>query len=129
MGTGVIPVKIRRTVRNGVTVLALSELVTLGGHNAEWFESAVLDQSTDDNFVVLDVSRVEFFDSDGMDRLLSLRHRLAERNGALVLAGVSRSVREVFQLAGLDNAFHIFPDVDRAVLGLLRITSGSEVWH
>jgi anti-anti-sigma factor len=94
--------------------------VVVGRDNAGRFESEVLDQMGDEPLVVLDASRIDFFESDGVDSLLEFERRVAERHGRFVLSGLNEAVTEVFRISGLDCLFHIFPDVDLAVREVLR---------
>ena len=105
-----------RTVVDDVPVIGLAEKIEIDLGNFEEFKAAFAKSlKKSDRQVVLDVSNVEFFDSAGMGVLLSLQKRLKERDGQVVIAGLNRSVAEVFRMVGFDLVFVTFPGVDEAV--------------
>jgi anti-sigma B factor antagonist len=109
-------------------VTPLDRLV-IGRANAKRFESEVLRGMEENPLVVLDASRIDFFESDGVESLLEFDRRVAENHGRFVLSGLNDAVREVFRLTGLDCIFHIYPDVDLAIRGVLRRPTGPEIWN
>lgn len=105
-----------REIVDGVPVIGLAEPMEIDIGNCEEFKAAftaLIDPP--DRCVVLDASRVEFFDSAGMGSLLALQKRLKLQEGQLIIAGANRSVAEVFRMVGFDMLFHIHPDVASAV--------------
>ena len=107
--------KMQRDVIDGIAVIGPAEPVQVEVNNVERFR-AEFERSLEegDRDVVLDASRVEFFDSAGMGSLLTLQKRIAERKGKLVICGLNRSVAEVFQMVGFDMIFATFPDAEQA---------------
>jgi anti-sigma B factor antagonist len=68
--------------------------------------------------LVLDLSDVPYVSSAGL-RVLLMGAKAARANGhKLVLAGLSPSVREVFDISGFTSIFAIEPDVDSALATL-----------
>jgi len=109
----------KRDVIEGIAVIGPAEPVQIDINNADEFERSFAAQLTEgDRDVVLDASRVEFFDSAGMGTLLSLQKRVQQRDGRLVIAGLHRSVAEVFRMIGFDMVFAIHPDARRAAESL-----------
>jgi anti-anti-sigma factor len=53
-------------------------------------------------------------------KLVNLQRRLAAVGGALAIAGLSDNTQHIFQVAGLHNFFHFYPDTAAAVAGLNR---------
>lgn len=53
--------------------------------------------------IVVDLSRVRFMDSSGLDVLVDERRRLAEAGRTLVIQSASRPVRRLLELAGTDH--------------------------
>jgi anti-anti-sigma factor len=121
--------RVQRESRDGVTVLTPVDPLVVGKANAREFESAILEWTNGEPLVVLDASNVDFFESEGVDSLLSVEQRLTERKSKLVLSGLNSAIIQVFRLTGLDCLFQIYADVPDAVRGLLRRPSGSEIWH
>jgi anti-sigma B factor antagonist len=62
--------------------------------------------------IALDLSRVDFMDSSSLGILVTCLKRVRERDGRLVLAGVTGSPLKVFALTGLDRVFDLVPSVD-----------------
>jgi anti-sigma B factor antagonist len=115
---GRIPLRIERHVSDGVTVVSIAEPTEIDAATADSFKEAVAAAIDDSPKVVLDISRIEFFDSAGMGALLGIQKRVAQAEGRLVLTGQSRAVREVFQMVGFDLVFDVQPDVPLAVAAL-----------
>jgi anti-anti-sigma factor len=60
-----------------------------------------------DRPVVLDLSRVSYLDSSGLGMLVLLRKRLARCGVAVTLVDIQPHVRRIFEVTGLDRAFHL----------------------
>lgn len=65
--------------------------------------------------VVIDLSRVEFCDSTGMNVLLAALKRIRERDGSLVLAGPQSPVRRILEITGLDTVFSVYGTAEEAI--------------
>jgi anti-anti-sigma factor len=64
---------------------------------------------------ILDFTGVRYLSSMGLRSLVSAEKRLRARNGGLVLAGVSRHVRQVLEMARLHTVLRLAASVDEAV--------------
>ena len=64
--------------------------------------------------VVIDMSRVEFCDSTGMNVMLSCLRRARERGGELEIAAPKPAVRKILQVTGLDSVFTLVENADQA---------------
>lgn len=101
---------------DGVRVLTVAEPGEVDLDRLDDFRAGVLEAIGDASRVVLDCTLVEFFDSAGMGALLSIQKEIVEkRRGALAIAGLSRSVLEMFRMIGFDAIFVIRPDAATAV--------------
>jgi anti-anti-sigma factor len=65
--------------------------------------------------LVIDMSSVDYISSAGLRVFLMAAKRLQENGGRLALSGLTRGVKQVFELAGLMTIFVVEPDVERAV--------------
>lgn len=110
--------RVDRQLIDGVTVVTVAEPLEVAFGNADDFREAALQAIGDATDVVLDASLVGFFDSDGMSALLTLQKRVGERRGRMVLAGLNRSIQEIFTMVGFDVVFLTYPDVPQAVAAL-----------
>ena len=68
--------------------------------------------------VIVDLGRVTFVDSSGLAVLIDGMRDTEKYGGEFSLAAMPESVRQIFELAGLDQIFTVFPDMDRARAGL-----------
>jgi len=67
------------------------------------------------NVVVVDLTKVTYFDSSGLAVLIESMQKVQEYGGKFALAGVQESVQHILEIARLDQVFQIFPDVDSAL--------------
>jgi anti-sigma B factor antagonist len=59
--------------------------------------------------IALDLTDVTFMDSSSLGMLVTCLKRVRERDGELMLVGVSGSPMKVFALTGLDRVFDLVP--------------------
>jgi anti-sigma B factor antagonist len=57
--------------------------------------------------VVVDFSAVDFIDSSGLGVLVGALKRMRERDGTIVLRGMTASTQKVFDITGLTGLFSI----------------------
>nr|WP_285761400.1 STAS domain-containing protein [Nocardiopsis ansamitocini] len=62
--------------------------------------------------LVVDMSRVEFCDSTGMNVLLSAMKRSREKDGDLELVAPRPAVMKILEITGLDSVFTVHDSVD-----------------
>ncbi|WP_184754555.1 STAS domain-containing protein [Streptosporangium album] len=87
-----------------MTIVGEIDLYTAPGLQSEF---ARLLLETPATYVVIDMSKVEFCDSTGMNVLLSALKRLKERGGTLELVAPRPAVRKILQVTGLDSVFTV----------------------
>ena len=91
----------RTVASDGVTTVALSgdvDMVVADGLLGALSE-AIDDAAT--TGVVVDMSRVRFWDSSGVGALVTAYRRATERGTTLVIGGMSDQVRQILHLTGL----------------------------
>lgn len=64
--------------------------------------------------LVVDLSRVTYFDSSGLAVLIEAMQNVEKNGGKFALAGMQEPVRSIFDIARLDQVFRIYGDVDSA---------------
>lgn len=106
---------VRYASRDGITVVAVLDRTTVGCDVADELLSAVCNRLAHDSPVLLDASRIDFFDPAGVDVLMSIDRCAEQRRAAFALCGLNGSIAQVFRIYGLDCLFRIFPDVETAV--------------
>ncbi len=65
--------------------------------------------------LVLDLEAVPFIDSAGLEYLLDLQEKFAEKLGRIKLVNLNENIAEILYVTRLDNAFERFEDVPEAV--------------
>ncbi len=68
--------------------------------------------------VLIDLSNVSFIDSTGFGTLISVLKTIKNKNGKLILVGVSPEVQELMDLMQLLNVFELAPDTKSALVQL-----------
>lgn len=99
--------------RDGVLVIQASGRLDSGSAGA--LEAVLPARIQANDKVVLNLAEVAYVSSAGL-RVLLIGAKAARSGGKkLALAGLSESVREVFDISGFTSLFTIAPDVDAAV--------------
>ena len=60
--------------------------------------------------VLVDLSGVSYIDSSGLALFIEAMQKVQSYGGSFALFGLRPSVRNIFELARLDQVFRIFPD-------------------
>jgi len=97
----------------GVAVLQISG--SLDASNLAAFKKTTQSVVSEKFFkLILDCSKLEFVDSMGLGVMISLLRRVRGEKGDLKVTGLSKDVRQVFEITRLHRLFEIFPDVEAA---------------
>ena len=67
------------------------------------------------NSLVLNLEKLDFMDSSGLQALLRLREKLRTRKQNIVLAGAKPQIKKLFRLTGFDKLFPLAKDSTEAV--------------
>ena len=86
------------------------------GDGAPVFDRFVEALNRFDESWILDFSEVRYISSLGLRSLMKAEKRLRTRHEMLVLAGLSRPVRQVLEMARLHNVLRLVPSVEEALL-------------
>jgi anti-sigma B factor antagonist len=70
------------------------------------------------SLVVFDLGHLRFVDSSGLGAILSCLRRLNGAGGELMLCGLAKPVRALFELVRMHKIFDIYPTRDEAVRSL-----------
>lgn len=65
--------------------------------------------------ILLDFSGVTYVDSSGLATMIETLQRIQSYGGKFAMFGLRESVRNIFEIARLDQIFTIFPDEASAV--------------
>ncbi|MFK0046041.1 STAS domain-containing protein [Streptomyces sp. NPDC090741] len=97
----------------GATVLALAG--ELDHDTAEPLRQALDTARQGGGRLLVDLSRLEFCDSTGLNVLLHGRLAAGNVGGSLELVGLHRPVERMFYITGADQVFRVHPDVETAL--------------
>ena len=88
----------------------------LDAHTFEQLEEAMSDLFGKKNYrVIVDLSKVQYISSAGAGVFIGALSEAQEHNGNIVLMNPTPNVREVFDLLGLTQIFHIVQDAKTAL--------------
>ncbi len=105
---------ITETTRKGATVLSLKGY--LDGHTYIEFERRLDKALADGTYrLVIDLAELSYIASAGVGAFISGQHQLRKAGGSLQLAKPNDSVREIFNLLGLESLFIVHDTVDAAI--------------
>ena len=65
--------------------------------------------------LTVDLSSVTYMDSSGLAVLIDAMQTVEKYGGKFAIAGLSKDVLTIFEIARLDQVFHIFPDINSAL--------------
>lgn len=86
--------------------------------NAAAFKAGAFPLITQNNRVVLDLAEVDFVDSSGLGSILACLREINRVGGTLVLGGVCKRVRALFELVKMHRLIPLYETVEEAVTGL-----------
>lgn len=107
---------------NNVTIMRLSGYVD--AHTFPRFEEKLSSVADDDTRLVLDLAELTYINSTGLGFLMKTYRDLSERNGDLVVAGMSDKIQKIFDLLGFSRLIRTF-DSESAALQALAGASDS----
>ena len=96
----------------GIVTVPFEEL---DASNAMAFREGVAPYLDKYRQIILDVSRLDFVDSSGLGAFLSALKTVKANSGEMKIAGVSRNVRNVFELVHLYKLVEYFDTREEAV--------------
>lgn len=106
--------KIRTQNYNNVTVVELQG--ELDCDSAAAFKSTVTDMvAKHKNGIAIDMSNIEFIDSEGLEILLWARDYCNENNCPLRLTALNENCAKILEITRLDNEFNQYEELAEAV--------------
>jgi len=111
-----ISIKAETTQQEGKDVTIVSVTGYLDGDTAPQFMRAMQELLSEGAaIIVLDMEKVDYMSSAGFGLIAGTRQQLADRDGNLVVAGLSEKLRKVFDNLGLSNMVPIVDDRQAAL--------------
>lgn len=65
--------------------------------------------------IVVDFSDLEYISSAGLRVLLAAQKKLKQSGGAVLLTALKPEIRKVFDIAGFNRLFSVYPSVEEAL--------------
>jgi len=65
--------------------------------------------------ILLDLSKMDYISSSGLRILLMYLKKMKAMDGRFMLSGMSKEIREIFEISGFVNIFEIFEDQEAAI--------------
>lgn len=92
---------------------------SLDAANVKTFRDAIAPVLASREFVVLDMSPLNFIDSSGLGALLSCLRTMNTKSGQLRLFGMTKPVKALFELVRMHRIFAIYNSRDEALEDLV----------
>ncbi|MBI5153626.1 STAS domain-containing protein [Candidatus Poribacteria bacterium] len=100
-------------------ILRMSGRLDLAGaEDAEKFFGEYRAQAIDGRRLIVSFGGVPYISSSGLRVLVAALNDIKKAGGDMVLCGMNIAVEEVFQFAGLDTVFRIYPEEKEAFAAL-----------
>jgi anti-sigma B factor antagonist len=90
----------------------------LDASNVAEFKKAAAPLMESNSKAAFDLSNLVFVDSSGLGAMLSCLRKISAHNGRLVLCGMSKPVRSLFELVRMHRVFEIVPTREDALKAL-----------
>jgi len=87
---------------------------SLDASNVASFRAQIVPLLADSQRLVIDLDKIEFIDSAGIGALISCLRIAAEGKAQLVLCGLNRPVKALFELMRMHRVFEIHQDRESA---------------
>lgn len=101
----------------GLVVLTIDDAV-VDVTNAQRIEAEVLPLLNEDANLILDLVNVQFVDSSGLGKVVSLAKKTGETGKRMGVCNVNQSVMVLFNMVKLHQIVSIFPDPEEAIRAL-----------
>ncbi len=103
--------------RPGTAVVSFP-MDNLDAGNVKDFRAAIQTVADTHDTVVLDMQRLTFVDSSGLGALLSCLRTMKGKKGQLLLFGMTKPVRALFELVRMHRIFSIYNSQEEALAEL-----------
>lgn len=111
------PMNITERTQDGVLILSLEGRLDQPGSDA-LREHSMARIAEGHRKIVIDFGGISFLASMGIRAIIAPSQELSRQGGRLVVANLGPSVKQIFDLTGLDNVFSCFDTVEAAVANL-----------
>lgn len=106
--------QITKELKNNVTIVRASGDIDLSNSSLLRKEFAKLLKENKSNILV-DLSDVAYMDSSGLATLVEAMQNVKKTNGTFKLCGIKNNVKNIFEIARLNEIFPIHNDIPSAL--------------
>ena len=118
------PFTVSHTMEEGLTIIRIEGY--LDAHTAPEFEKAIEDQIAQGNVkIIVDCGKLDYISSAGLGVFMGFVEEVREAGGDIKICSLIPKVRQVFELLGFGQLYHIVDDRPSAV----RKFSQSPSWE
>ena len=103
--------------RTGTAVVSFT-VDNLDAGNVKGFRTEIESIAAAHDALLLDMSRLSFVDSSGLGALLSCLRMMKNKKGQLLLFGMTKPVRALFELVRMNRIFSIYNSQEEALAEL-----------
>lgn len=96
-------------------ILIAIESENLDAGNAPEFKKLIQPHLDANTLAVVDMQAIKFVDSSGLGALLSCLRSMNNRQSQLILIGMNKQVRALFELVRMHRIFSIYNNLDEAL--------------
>jgi anti-sigma B factor antagonist len=98
------------------------KIISVSGHletsGVSVFRDRFLEETKDDDLILLDCAELEYLDSSGLASLVSLFKTLSARDAKLVICGLSDGILRVIRFTKLDKVFTLADSVNDGLVAV-----------
>ncbi len=87
--------------------------------SAEFIQEMALFIKNGNQYIVLDISNINFIDSSGLGAIVASLKQLGDK-GDLAICGINKSILSMFRITRLDRVVKIFSEKEEALSQLTR---------
>jgi anti-sigma B factor antagonist len=92
-------------------IVMLHAIGYIDAHTSKLLQSAVADLYSKGKYkLVVDLAKVKYMSSSGASLLIVMQNDARAKKGDVILLGVTREVKQVLAILGLDELFKFFTD-------------------
>lgn len=92
----------------------------LGGEETEFVRNELMSTGVDIRGAIIDMSGVTFANSSFLGTILAIHTAYVRKDSVLLIAGLQKTVAQIFKMTRLDNALNVFSTFEEALKSLIQ---------
>jgi len=98
--------------KDNITIIRLSGYIDLS--NSPILRKKLAEAINNNANILIDLSEVTYMDSSGLATLVEAMQKLNKNKGSLKISGLTGEVKNIFEIARLNDVFSIYEDIQSA---------------